>query len=117
MTFTFTEDLTDAGDYVRFHTTDTITPGYMSDALITSMIAVEGSNNSAVIAGLRYIIGQLARPDFTADWLSVSNAAARQGFRELLNDKLTEFGVAKRTATSTHVYRADSDATEEPDYS
>ena len=53
MTFTFGEDLTDAGDYVRFHTGDTDSPGFMSDELITSLIAVEGTNNKAVIAGLK----------------------------------------------------------------
>ena len=114
MAFTFGEDLTDANDYVRFHTTDTIDPGYMSDALITSLIAVEGTNNKAVIAGLKFIIGQLSRPDFKADWLQVSNKAAREGFVVLLREKRQEFGISARTATVTHVYRADSDQDEEP---
>jgi len=116
MTFTFGEDLTDANDYVRFHTGDTVSTGYMSDELITSLVAVESSNNNAVIAGLRYIITQLSRPDFKADWMTVSNEAARVGYEGMLRDKLTEFGIAKRTASVTNVYRTDSAATEEPDY-
>lgn len=116
MTFTFGEDLTDSGDYVRFHTGDTVSPGFMSDELITSLIAVEGTNNAAVIAGLKYIIAQLSRPNFTADWLSVSNADARKGYQQMLDEKRREFGVSAITASTTHVYRADSDATEAPDY-
>lgn len=116
MTFTFGEDLTDANDYVRFHTGDTQTPGYMSDELITSLVAVESSNNAAVIAGITYIIGQLSRPDFKADWLSVSNVEARKGYQALLLQKRREFGIAAVTASVTHVYRADSDADEAPTY-
>ena len=116
MTFSFGDDLTDDNDYVRFHTTDTITPGFMSDALITSLIAVEGSNNAAVIAGLEYMIGQLSRPDFRADWLQVSNEAARKGLEGVLTKKKLKFGIAAVVATTTHIYRADSDQTEEPTY-
>ena len=116
MAFTFTDDLTAAGDYVRFHTGDTVSPGFMSDALITSLIAVEGTNNKAVLAGLKYIISQLSRPDFKADWLQVTNVEARKGYQALLNEKRAEFGIARLTASVTHVYRADSDATEEPTY-
>jgi len=117
MTFSFGDDLTDDNDYVRFETSDTISPGFMSDELITSLIATQGSNNAAVIKGLRFIILQLSRPDFTADWLSVSNAEAKKGYQDMLNDKLIEFGIAKRTATTTHTYRADSDLDAEPDWS
>ncbi len=116
MTYSFSADLTDAGDYVRFHTGDTVSPGYMSDELITSMIAVEGSNNAAVIAGIRYIMSFLARPDFTADWLSVSNAAARAGYKELLGEKQREFGIPALSISTVHVYRADSDADEAPEF-
>ena len=116
MAFTFTENLTVAGDFVRFHCGDTVSPGFMSDALITSLIAVEGTNNAAVIAGLKYIISQLSRPDFSADWLQVTNTEARNGYILLLREKRNEFGISVMTASVTHVYRADSDATEEPTY-
>jgi hypothetical protein len=116
MTFTFTDDLTDNGDYVRFHTGDTVSPGFMSDALIDSLIAVEGTPNKAVIAGLKYIIAQLSRPDFRADWLQVSSADARQGYQAMLAEKRAELGIARLTTTVTHTYRADSDADEEPDW-
>lgn len=116
MAFTFGEDLTDASDYVRFHCGDTVSPGFMSDALITSLIAVEGTNNKAVIAGIKYIISQLSRPNFRADWLQVDNAEARKGYEALLKEKRSEFGVPMFTATVTHVYRVDSAADEEPTY-
>lgn len=116
MTFTFGEDLTDAGDYVRFHAGDTVDPGIMSDELITSLIAVEGSNNAAVIAGLKYIIMQFSRPNFKADWLSVDNKTAREGYEKALKDKCQEFGISLMTASTTHTYRADSDADEEPEW-
>ncbi len=116
MAFTFGEDLTDDNDYVRFHCVDTLSPGFMSDALITSLVAVESSTNTAVIAGIKYIIGRLSRPDFKADWMSVSNANARKGYQSLLREKQREFGISALTATVTHTYRVDSDQDEEPDY-
>jgi hypothetical protein len=117
MTFTFDDDLTDPVDYVRFETGDTVSTGFMSDELITSMIATTGSNNAAVIKGLRYIITQLSRPDFKADWLQVSNAEAKKGYQDMLRDKQAEYGIATLTASVTRAWRADSDADEEPDYS
>jgi hypothetical protein len=116
MAFTFGEDLTEARDYVRFHTGDTIDPGFMSDALIASLITSEGSNNAAVITGLEYICALLSRPDFKADWLTVNNAEALKGYERRLAAKRSAFGVPRFTASVTHVYRADSDATEEPEY-
>jgi hypothetical protein len=116
MAFTFGEDLSVARDYVRFHTTDTLSPGYMSDALIASLITSAGSNNAAVIAGLKYIMGLLARPDFRADWLQVSNAEARKGFEVILAEKRAEFSIPAMTSSVVHTYRADSYQTEEPTY-
>ena len=109
MTFSYGEDLTDANDYVRFHTGDTDSDGYfMSDELITSLVAVEGSNNAAVIAGLKYIISQLSRPDFRADWLQVSNHEARKGYEALLDEKRRDFGQNTRSASAVVTYRRDS---------
>jgi hypothetical protein len=116
MTFTFGEDLTVDRDYVRFHCADTIAPGFMSDALIASLVTVEGTTNKAVITGIRHIIGLLSRPDFRADWLQVSNQAALAGYKTLLAEKKNELGIGGIITTVTHVYRADSDASEEPDW-
>lgn|SRR3990167_9987991 len=116
MAFTFGENLTVARDFVRFHTGDTVSPGFMSDALITSLVAVQGSNNAAVIAGLKYIISQLSRPDFRADWLQVSNTEARKGYEGLLREKRSEFGIAAIPASTVMVYRWDSDQDEDVDY-
>jgi hypothetical protein len=117
MTFTFATDLSTDLALVRFHIGDTDSDGYfLADETITALLTSSGSVGGAVIASLRYIVSQLSRPDFRADWLSVSNASARQGYLALLAEKRGEFGLSAITASATHVYRADSDQTEEPDY-
>ena len=117
MTFTWLGTLATDLDKVRFHLGDTSSDGYwLPDETITALIASEGSVGGAVIAGLKYILTQLSRPDFRADWLQVSNAEARKGYEGLLAEKRREFGVSAITAGSTHTYRADSLATREPDY-
>ncbi len=118
MTFTWLGTLATDLDKVRFHLGDTSSDGYwLPDETITALVASEGSVGGAVIAGLKYILTQLSRPDFRADWLQVSNAEARKGYEMLLSEKRREFGVAAISATVTHMYRADSLATAEPDYS
>lgn len=118
MTFTFGADLTVDRDFVRFHTGDTVeAQAYLTDELIASLISVEGSKEAAVIAALNYIITRLSQPNFTADWLTVDLRSARAGYRDLLNSKYGELGITRFTASVVHVYRADSTATEEPDYS
>jgi len=115
MAFTYGEDLTDNGDFVRFHTGDTVSDqSYLSDAIITSLLATESSKEYAVIAALKHIIARLSQPDFRADWLQVSHAEARQGYENVLQQKRREFGIAKHVSSVTHVYRVDSDADEEP---
>lgn len=117
MTFTWLGTLATDLDKVRFHIGDTDSGGYwLEDATITALLALEGSVGGAVVACLRYIISQLSRPDFRADWLQVSNAEARKGYMALLAMKRQEFAISAITATAGHVYRADSDADEEPDY-
>lgn len=117
MAFTFTSDLTDAVDYVRFHSGDTVeAESLLSDELITSLVAVEGSNNAAVIAAIEYKIMRINQPDFQADWLRVSPAEAVKGLERTLTRKRAAFGLPAITATVKHVYRADSAATSEPDY-
>jgi hypothetical protein len=120
MTFTYTSDLTNDGDYVRFQTGDTTeAESILSDEIITSMISVEGSKEAAVIAGLYYKATQLARPDFKADWLSVSKQKEVAEFilNVLIPEKRRELGVSKYTASAQTVYRQDSLQTAAPDYS
>jgi hypothetical protein len=117
MTFTWTGALNTDLELVRFHVGDTDAAGaWLSDETIEALLVTTGSVGGAVIASLQYILTQLSRPDFKADWLSVSHAEARKGYEGLLAEKRREFGVSAITAGSTHTYRADSLATREPDY-
>lgn len=116
MAFTYTEDLTVDADFVRFHTHDTVeNESQLSDAIITSLLATETTKENAVIAGLTYKMHALLVPDIDADELTIqNNKEAADGYRKLIGDKKTEFGVPTYVATVTYTYRADSDATEEP---
>lgn len=117
MTFTYTEDLTNSRDFVRFHCGDTDSASsFLSDALIASLIATSGSNEQAVLSGLRYIITKLSTPNFKADWLQVDNASAVNSYLKMLAEKKTEFGVGGLTISVTNTYRSDSAQTEESDY-
>ena len=117
MTFTWAGDLSTNLDLVRFHIGDTNEDAaWLTDETIGALITREGSVNAAVIACIRYIITQLSRPDFKADWLSVSHEKAREGWEMLLREKRREFGITTLTASTTHVYRSDSLQEEEPDY-
>lgn len=117
MAFTYTEDLTVARDYVRFYTGDTVeNESFLSDAIITSLVATSGSNNNAVRAGIQYIIRQLSKPNFTADWLTVSYQEARKGYETMLAewDSQTGYGVISTTVVTP--YRQDSSSTAVPDW-
>lgn len=110
MTFTFTFDLSVERDYVRFHTGDTSeAEAYLSDELITSLISETGSKQQAVISGLRYILIQLSKPNFKADWLQLDYEKAQKSYRQLLADKIRELGVAT-AATHIPVSRLDEEA-------
>ena len=115
MAFTYTSDLTVDSDFVRFHTGDTDSDSsFLSDAIITSLLAVEASKEDAVIAALKYILTQLAKPNFRSDALQVDYKTAYKSYEALLERKYKELGVAKYTASVTHAYRVDSLADEEP---
>ena len=117
MTFTYGEDLTDDNDFVRFHTGDVVDgENYLSDAIITSLLATSSSKEAAVIAALRHIISRLSQPNFRADWLQIDNASARVGYQTLLEEKKKEFGFNRVVAGVVNTYRADSAQTEEPDF-
>ena len=118
MTFTWDTTLSTNLALVRFHIGDTNSSGYwLTDETITALLTSESSVGGATIAALKYIIAQLSRPDFTADWLHVSNGEARKGYQAMLAEMRREFGVPAVSCSAVHVYRADSLATEEPDYS
>lgn len=117
MTFTYAGTLASDREKVRFYTGDTVSPGYLSDEAIAVLLVDEGGVGGAVVAALQSIAAQLARPDFKADWLQVSNAEARKGILAQLAEMRRKFGQSAITASVVNVYRADSLATEEPDYS
>lgn len=118
MAFTYGEDLTTDRDFVRFHTGDVLAAtSLLSDALITSLVSVAGSKERAVIQAIQHKIAILSDPNFKADWLEIDNASAVKSLQALLTLKRAELGIPRFSATVTHVYRADSGATEEPDYS
>lgn len=110
MTFTFVGDLSIDRDYVRFEIGDTTQDSaWLTDELIASLITKQGSANGAVLSGIKYIITQLSKPDFRADWLQVSNAEARKGYETMLAEKKKEYGIGGLTAGVTYTYRVDSD--------
>lgn len=113
MTFTFATDLSTDLAKVRFHIGDTNSAGaYLADETISALLTIQGSVGGASLACIRYIITQLAKPDFRLDWMSVSNAEARKGFELLLKQKAQEFGIsstgAVMTSEITYAHRADS---------
>ena len=117
MTFTYGEDLTNDADFVRFHTGDTVDgENFLSDGIITSLLATEATKEDAVIAGLRYIIRRLSQPNFRADWLQIDNKSAREGYEKMLEDVKAIFGVGGLVGGAVYPYRADSAQTEEADY-
>lgn len=117
MAFTYTEDLTVDRDFVRFHTGDTREgESYLSDAIITSLLAIEATKQQAVIAAIKYIIAQLSTPNFRADWLQVDYATARKSYTMLLREKQREFGLNAITSRAQHNYRADGTLSKAPDY-
>jgi hypothetical protein len=117
MTFTYDVSLSTDLALVRFHIGDTDANAYfLEDATITALLTSETSVGGAVIASIRHILARLSQPNFKADWLQVDLASARKGYQALLDVKQQEFGLSAITTTIRRVYRADSTATEEPDY-
>ena len=112
MTFTFVPDLTINRDWVRFETGDTVSDqSFLSDELITSLLATKDTKQLAALSAIKYIILQLSKPDFKADWLSVTNGEARKGYETMLKEKADEYGISLRralTAGVVNTYRSDS---------
>lgn len=111
MTFSFDPSLQRDQDLVRFHIGDVNPDGYYLDDETINYWITAGSVSTAVLACIRFIITQLASPNFRLDWLTVSNEQAREGFENLLLSKAEELGVSLGvtvTSTYAHPYRADS---------
>lgn len=124
MTFTF--DLSDGFDdidRVRFWTGDTVEVSAMhTDEEIGAIVTEESDWQHAVVAILEGKIAQLSLvPDFKADWLEIDVPSTIAVLKDRLvrfqsrhSDILTD---ALRVGSEpVHTYRADSDATEVPDY-
>ncbi len=112
MTFTFDPTLSNDESKVRFHIGDTNEDGYyVEDETITYFVQ-SYDVPTAVIQCIRYIITQLSTPNFSKDWLSVSNEQARVGYEKMLKDKALELGISlSRVVASSSIslpYRADS---------
>lgn len=120
MTFTYAPSATPSDrTLVRYHLGDTIEDGAMfSDAEIDMVLAIEGSVGKAVISLIKAVIAKLSNePDIQADWLRVDHGRSVDGFKRLLAEKRSEFGLGwSLTATSRHVYRKDSFQTSAPEY-
>lgn len=110
MSFTFDTALSTDLALIRFHIGDTHEEGHYLDDKTIQYFITAGSVGSAVVACIKYIITQLSTPNFSKDWLSVSNEQARAGYETLLKVKQQEFGISNVVAASTisHVHRADS---------
>lgn len=103
---------------VRFHVFDTNEATAMfSDEEIQMVLDEQTSWQRAVIVLIEAKIAEVAStPSFTADWLRVDQASALNGLKELLQQKKRQFGFSGITVSSGHVYRADSGATEAPNW-
>lgn len=112
MAFTFDPALSNNTSLVRFHIGDTNENGhYLEDATINYFVT-NYDLATAVIRCIQYIITQLSTPNFSQDWLTVSNEQARAGYEKLLKSKAIELGIsltgAVASSTISLPYRADS---------
>ena len=119
MSFTFDPSLEDNISLVRFHIGDNHDDGYfVEDETIKYFLEQTDSVGRTVLMMLKYIINQLAEPDFKLDWMSVSNTKAAEMKMNLLKQKAQEFGISLTGVAVSSVIsnptRADSD--QEGDY-
>jgi hypothetical protein len=112
MTYTFDPGLSSDASLVRFHIGDTNPDGhYLEDETINYFLN-HGGVAVAVVRCIGYIITQLSTPNFSKDWLTVSNDQARAGYENLLKQKALELGVSLTNVTAASTislpYNADS---------
>jgi hypothetical protein len=112
MTYTFDPSLTDDVSYIRFEIGDTNLEGmYLQDETIQAVFDMSNDYGDAIVSCIQYIIAQLSQPNFSLDWLNVSDmAGAREGYEKLLAAKKVEYSIQRMVVTSTIAlpYRADS---------
>ncbi len=108
---------TDIGK-IRLHINDRDTTApKLTDEEIQYALDQKSSVGGAVVWCLQFLMAQVADPNFVADWLQVDNSTAYKSLADLLALKRQEFGIPQFEASVTHVYRPDSLATQEPDFS
>lgn len=119
MTFSFVTPFNDISR-VRFNIGDVNGDrAIFSDEIITAVIIEVGTWQAAVIACIQDIIAQLtAQPNFRADWLSVDYTTALANYQALLNLKARQLNVpnGQITATSSYLWRPDSNQQSSPAY-
>jgi hypothetical protein len=118
MSFSFDESLGDDVSLVRFHIGDTSDDGHFLEDETIQYHVDAGSVEAAAINCLRYIVTQLAQPNFKLDWLSVDSAEALRAYERLLRLKSQEFGIALLSPVTTisFPHRADSHENDDGSY-
>jgi hypothetical protein len=118
MTFTYDLGDPDAITHMRFALGDVVADGAIfSDEELVYVAGQAGSWQAGVIACLQSIVARIAaEPKFTADWLSVDAISGLEAYQALLRMKRREYGLGEITGVSAWTYRADSLATDVPDY-
>lgn len=108
MTFTYDTALSTDLAKVRFHIgdTDSDMPKFQ-DETINAILTQEGTVPKAVIKLLNSLIATLSDPAFTADWLRVNPAAAREGVLITLAIKRREFGITTGSGKRVAALRSD----------
>lgn len=119
MTFTYNLAVPDDITRVRRHISDTdAATAIYSDEEITFFLAEEGTVAKTVIACIKQVIAKLSmEPNMKADWLQVDWATAMAGWKSLLAEKKSEFGLGFQVSSGgQHSYRPDTLQKEAPDY-
>lgn len=119
MTFSYTPSAVNNVTRVRYHLRDTDESAAMfTDEEIEMVISEEGSYQAAVISLIQSTIAQISRePDMSADWLKIDWRRSVASWQALLSEKKKAFNLGwSISATSHHIYRADSLQKSEPDY-
>jgi hypothetical protein len=115
---TYTYDLATDRGKVRLWVNDTdTTNGKLTDAEIDYCLTEKTTVGGAVVMALELLMAKVTDPNFSADWLSVSNDAAYKSLSAQRLLMCQKFGVASLSTNSVHTYRADSWETDSPDFS
>lgn len=114
----YTYDLTTDRGKVRLWINDmNTTTGKLTDAEIDYCLTEKTTVGGAVVMALDLLLVKLADPNFSADWLTVNNDVAYKNLSAYRLQMCQQFGVPSITTSSVHTYRADSWASESPDFS